>query len=109
MAYELVRAWRRREESDERWDLAVLGVTAGMRVFVELRDGIRHVGTVRQRSGGATWWLPDVRDGCIVIDPSGEALPVDDIVAIGVLPDPGYSHESEGAVDDDHVPRSDSH
>lgn len=103
MAVELVHAWRDRETSERRWDLTRLGVTVGMRVFVELRDGTRHEGTVRARSGGERWWEPEEHDGCVVLDPSGESIHVDDVVAVGALPDASYSHESEGAVTDDHV------
>jgi hypothetical protein len=92
--YELVADWRHRKDSAEEYDLAVLGITAGTKVRIETREGQFHEGTVRQRSGGARWWLPIEDDGRIVLEPDGTSIALADIVAVATVPDPKYSHDS---------------
>jgi hypothetical protein len=90
-----VHEWRDRSGSEEQYDLTVLGITAGMVIDVEMRDGSRHVGKVRQRSDGHGWWMPEEHDGRIVLDPGGVAIVVTDIVAIAAQPDPTWAHDSD--------------
>lgn len=99
-SYGRVKAWRNREESEEQYDLTVLGITAGMEIEVELRDGSRHRGKVRQRSDGQGWWMPQEHDGKIVLDPGGVELSTADIIAVSAEPDPTFEHQSERPPDD---------
>jgi len=92
--YGIIRSWRDRDETPERYELTVLATLAGQTIRIERRDGTFVVGKARQHPSQG-WAWPDEDGGKVILDPGGIEISVDDIVSVSAEPDPEYTHDSD--------------